>query len=52
MNRNNYIDKIIFLVRAKMLTSIPLELDKDKMLNKMEKICKQVFEAERKTKEK
>ena len=46
INRNKLMDKITYLFRAKMYDEIESEEEKDKMIEKMKKICNEILEKE------
>lgn len=47
INRNNFMDKIIFLIRARILDEIDIEENKDIMVKKISKICNDILSKEK-----
>jgi len=48
INRNKFMDKITYLIRAKMFDDIKFEEDKQLMIEKMKKICNEILDNQKK----
>ncbi len=46
INRNKFMDKITYLIRAKIYDTIKFEEEKDKMIEKIRKICNEILDKE------
>lgn len=47
INRNKFLDKITYLIRAKILDEIKLNEDKFKMIDGIKNICNEILEKEK-----